>query len=141
MTLGSADRGAPSCLAGAASTLTPLVRAVELGRCAGRVGFDWTAARDVRGKVLEELSELDAAVASGVSGAILEELGDLLFALANWGRHLGAHPETALAAANEKFQRRFAWMEHAAGERAFDLQSLSAAAWEALWRESKIAVG
>jgi nucleoside triphosphate diphosphatase len=131
----------PSGLADATTALAPLARAVELGRCAGRIGFDWTAAEAVRAKVLEELAELDAAVASAAGGAVFEELGDLLFAVANWGRHLGAHPEAALAAANEKFERRFAWMLRAARERALEPRTLCAEAWEALWRESKAAVG
>lgn len=136
-----------SLLAGVAGDLPTLVRAVELGRCAGRVGFDWDTAREVRGKVAEELAELDDAAADAegrcppAGTAVLEELGDLLFVIANWGRHLGADPQAALAAANEKFERRFGWMERAARERGVALSALSPAAWEALWRESKAAVG
>jgi nucleoside triphosphate diphosphatase len=141
MTAAPPEEADSSILADAAPTSTPLAQAVALGRCAGQVGFDWAAAREVRGKVLEELAELDAAVASGAGEAIVEELGDLLFAVANWGRHLGAQPEAALGAANEKFRRRFTWMERTARARALELPSLSAAAWEALWRESKLAVG
>ncbi len=51
-----------SALAGVALALPSLARAVKLGKRAGRVGFDWTTASDVRAKVAEELAELDAAV-------------------------------------------------------------------------------
>lgn len=136
-----------SLLADVAGDRPSLVRAVELGRRAGHVGFDWNTAREVREKVAEELAELDDAAADAeghrpaARAAVFEELGDLLFAIANWGRHLGADPEAALAAANEKFKRRFGWMENAARERDIVLGTLSLAAWEQLWRESKAAVG
>ncbi len=47
-------------------------------------------------------------------------------------------PEEALRAANTKFERRFARMESLARERALELKSLSAAQWDALWREAKL---
>lgn len=134
-------------LADAAIDCSALVRAVELGRCAGRAGFDWSVAHQVRAKVIEELSELDAAEAHSacnpVAGraAVVEELGDLLFAIANWARHLGVEPEAALIAANAKFERRFTWMERTARARSVALSELTEVAWEALWRESKAAVG
>jgi nucleoside triphosphate diphosphatase len=67
----------------------------------------------------------------------VEEMGDLLFAIANWGRHVGADAEGALRAANAKFERRFASMEALARERALALEELSLAQWEALWSEAK----
>jgi nucleoside triphosphate diphosphatase len=127
-----------------------LSRAVELGLRAARVGFDWTKAREVREKVLEELAEVDAAVEASAAGAsaaacaapeVVEELGDLLFAVANWGRHLQVDAEAALAGANAKFERRFAWIGARARERGVALEALSAAQWDALWRDAKAAVG
>ena len=125
--------------------LPALVRAAKLGKRAARVGFDWESAAGVREKVAEELRELDVAVGRAGDAAtdaqahpeILEELGDLLFALANWGRHLRVDAETALRAANAKFERRFTYMERVARERGLELRALSAADWEALWGESK----
>ena len=116
------ERGAggdPAALGGVARALPALSRAAKLGKRAGRVGFDWPDASGVRDKVVEELAELDQAIetaAPGAAGAArrAEELGDLLFALANWGRHLGIDPEEALRAANGKFERRFALIEAAA---------------------------
>jgi len=122
-----------SVLADVPLALPALARAAKLGRRAGRVGFDWASAREVREKVLEEIDELDAAAET----AVPEELGDLLFAIVNWGRHLRADPEAALRAANAKFERRFACMEHKARDRGLALRSLSPAEWDRLWRECK----
>jgi len=143
---------ASTVLADVPRALPALTRAAKLGKRAGRVGFDWPAAPQVREKVAEELAELDAAVSrthavKGASGAstpaalpspeVFEELGDLLFAVANWSRHLETDPEAALRAANAKFERRFASIERAARERGLALEALSAAEWDALWREAK----
>jgi len=129
--------------------LADATRAGKLGRRAARVGFDWRSAADVRPKVAEELAELDAALEERSANAlhgqrpsahVVEEYGDLLFALANWGRHLRIDPEAALRSANQKFAERFCRMESLARARGVNLQGLSAAAWEALWCESKRAL-
>ncbi|HXS26302.1 MAG TPA: nucleoside triphosphate pyrophosphohydrolase [Steroidobacteraceae bacterium] len=124
-------------LADVPRALPALRRAEKLGKRASRVGFDWSSAADVREKVLEELRELDAACGHAHT---VEELGDLLFAVANWARHLRVDAEGALRAANAKFERRFAAMERLARERGLALPALSAAEWDALWREVKAAV-
>ena len=135
--------GAPStALSGVPKALPALVRAAKLGKRAARVGFDWSEAREVRSKVLEELAEIDAALQAGeparISQAVAEEIGDLLFAVANWSRHLEVDPEEALRAASRKFERRFTRMEQLAQERHLELKSLSPAQWDALWREAKL---
>jgi nucleoside triphosphate diphosphatase len=124
-------------LAGVPAALPALMRAAKLGRRAARVGFDWSEASGVRAKVAEELRELDAALA-GAGGAVAEELGDLLFALANWGRHLEVDAESALRAANDKFERRFRCMERLATGRGLTLERLSAQEWDGLWQEAKL---
>jgi len=140
----AADTGAQAgVLGGVPRALPALTRAAKLGRRAARVGFDWPNARETRAKVLEELQEVDEAIAAaganaGAQAAIAEELGDLLFAVANWGRHLEVDAEAALRSANAKFEQRFAHMEALAGARGLSLKELSAAEWDALWREAKL---
>jgi nucleoside triphosphate diphosphatase len=129
-----------SALADVPRGLPALLRAAKLGKRAGRVGFDWHDASGVRDKVLEELSEVDAAIASaGGPGdpAVIEEMGDLLFALANWSRHLHFDAEEALRVANGKFERRFRAMESIARARGLALDGLSPQAWEDLWETAK----
>jgi ATP diphosphatase len=143
-TQGPAAEGA-GVLADVPRALPALTRAQKLGKRAGRVGFDWTDMRDVRAKISEELAELDEAALEArdhkdlavAPAHLVEEMGDLLFAIANWGRHVGADAESALRAANAKFERRFASMEALARERALTLTALSLEQWEALWQEAK----
>jgi ATP diphosphatase len=121
--------------------LPALTRAAKLGRRAARVGFDWEHASQVRDKVLEEVREIEEALAdegqARDEGKLAEEVGDLLFAVANWSLHLAIDPEAALRAANAKFERRFRRMEALAAARGAQLRSLDAAQWDALWRQAK----
>jgi ATP diphosphatase len=151
---GGGASGSVSALADVPRGLPALVRAAKLGKRAGRVGFDWSAATQVRDKVLEELREVDAALADAASvagaaagagagggatnsAAVVEEMGDLLFAVTNWSRHLKIDAEEALRAANSKFERRFRDMESLARERGLSLETLSPQQWENLWGEAK----
>jgi ATP diphosphatase len=155
---GGGTLGSVSALADVPRGLPALVRAAKLGKRAGRVGFDWPDAAQVREKVLEELGEVDGALADAASdagaaagtdaragagggatnsAAVVEEMGDLLFAVANWSRHLKIDAEEALRAANSKFERRFRDMESLARERGLSLETLSPQQWENLWAEAK----
>lgn len=130
-----------SALADVPRTLPALTRAAKLGRRAARVGFDWENPSQVRDKVLEEVGEIEEALAGdgkpADSGRLAEEVGDLLFAVANWSLHLDIDPEQALREANGKFERRFRRMEALAAAQGARLQALDAAQWDALWRQAK----
>lgn len=133
----AAERGAKAtsgALAGVAQGLPALMRAEKLQKRAARTGFDWPDAEGPRAKVFEEITEIDQAQPD----ARCEEIGDLLFAVVNWARHLGIDAETALRAANLKFERRFAAMEAAAGS---DFTALSLSEKEALWQRIKSRAG
>jgi len=132
-----ATRSDASVLAGIPKALPALSRAAKIGKRAARVGFDWQEPAQVRAKVLEELQEVDAALAVEEPEQISEELGDLLFALANWSVHLGVDPEEALRRANVKFERRFRHMEAGATAQGVSLDSLTPAEWDALWMKAK----
>jgi tetrapyrrole methylase family protein/MazG family protein/ATP diphosphatase len=120
--------------------LPALNRAMKLGKRAARVGFDWPDAQGARTKVLEELAEFDAAIASGSAAQMQDELGDLLLALSSWSRHLQLDPETALRQANRKLEVRFAHMEQMAAQQGETLGSLTAQRWDELWLQAKQAV-
>lgn len=92
-------------------SLPALLRAVETSRRVATVGFDWEDPSGSRAKVLEELSEVDAAIREESPERVNEEFGDLLFALVNWARHLDIDPEQSLRAACDKFRTRFEQVE------------------------------
>jgi nucleoside triphosphate diphosphatase len=100
-------------LAGVPVTFPALTRALKLQDKAGKVGFDWNDPLAVLAKIREEADEIAAAIAAGNTTEAQGEVGDLLFAVVNLARHLGADPEGVLRATNQKFERRFAYIEAA----------------------------
>jgi len=114
-----------------------LSRASKLQKRAARVGFDWSSAEPVLGKISEELAELREATASGSRDAQEEELGDLLFAVVNLGRHLYIDAEDALRRANRKFERRFRYIEDRASEMGQRVQDVGPAKLDGFWDEAK----
>ncbi|MCP5155199.1 MAG: nucleoside triphosphate pyrophosphohydrolase [Ectothiorhodospiraceae bacterium] len=131
----------PSHLAGVAAGLAPLLRARKLQARAARVGFDWSHATAVLPKVREEVAELESAMHDADQAAVEGELGDVLFACVNLARHLEVDPETALAGASRKFERRFRAMERIARTRGIDLGSMGPDELEALWATAKAEEG
>lgn len=119
------------------TALPALSRAAKLQKRAARVGFDWNDWRDVLEKMDEEKHELIEAVARGERAHIEDELGDLLFCCVNLARFLDVDSETALRAANRKFERRFRFIEQALAQQGRTPQQASLAEMEALWREAK----
>ncbi len=126
--------GEGSVLDGVSPALPALLQAHIYGERAARVGFDWSDAAEVAEKVREELAEVEAA---RTPAEVEAEVGDLLFAVANWARHLGVEPETALRAANARFARRFRALEALARERGLDLSGMTLAEMDRLWEEVK----
>ena len=123
--------GPASALAGGALSLPALLRAQKLQSRAARVGFDWPDVEGPRGKIVEELAEVEAAANEQER---TEEIGDLLFAVVNYARHLGVDAEGALRAASDKFARRFQSIEDRVGG---NLTGLSLDALEAHWQAVK----
>jgi MazG family protein len=125
------------------AALPALTRAIKLQNKAAKVGFDWPTLSPVLAKLKEELAELEDAIAKSAAGsetgarAIDEEFGDLLFVVANLARHLKLDPEARLRAANQKFVRRFRYIEErlAADGRTPSDSDLSE--MDALWDDAK----
>jgi MazG family protein len=128
------DGDATGILDGVPVALPAMTRAVKLQAKAAKVGFDWPSIDFVYDKMNEEIAELQDET---VPEKQVAEYGDLLFAMANLGRHLGIDPESALRAANEKFQRRFRHIEHALTARGSSPEKSTLAEMDALWDEAK----
>lgn len=129
----------PSVLDGLPSNLPALKQALKLQKRAARVGFDWTEAKDVIGKIHEELGEVteEFQKANIDTSRLTDELGDLLFACVNLARKADIDPGTALRGTNLKFEKRFRRVEAllAAEGKAPDQASLEE--MEALWINAK----
>jgi len=119
------------------SALPSLSRAIKLQKRAAQVGFDWPEALPVVDKVREELDEVLEAMSENDPEAISEEIGDLLFVVSNLARHLKVDPETALRAANAKFERRFRFIEQALREAGRSMEDCVLDELDALWGEAK----
>jgi tetrapyrrole methylase family protein/MazG family protein len=126
-----------SRLDGIPKGLGSLQRAQKMQDKASRVGFDWPTLDGVRAKLAEELAELDAARRDGNPAEVREELGDVIFTLVNLSRALGVDAEGAMRDANEKFYRRFTFMERRADTEGRKLADLSLDELEELWQLAK----
>jgi tetrapyrrole methylase family protein / MazG family protein len=126
-----------SLLDGVGNGLPNLLKAKELQKKAAKVGFDWPDIAPVLEKVKEELLELQEAKQQGKQQEIELEYGDLLFALVNVARHYQIDPEEALFKTNQKFSRRFSYIEEkvAASGRSFSDYTLEEL--DAFWVEAK----
>ncbi|MCY1547593.1 Nucleoside triphosphate pyrophosphohydrolase [compost metagenome] len=119
------------------NALPALSRAVKLQKRAAQVGFDWPEALPVVDKVREELDEVLEAMSENDPQAVAEEIGDLLFVVTNLARHLKVDPESALRAANGKFERRFRFIERALRESGRAIEDCGLDELDAFWGEAK----
>ncbi len=121
-------------LEGIPSILPALSQAQALQQRAARVGFDWPEIKPVLAKVFEELEELKTALGKPQEA---EELGDLLFAMVNLVRWYEVDAESALRQANQKFRKRFAFIERRAREMDREMTSMTLEEMDRLWEEAK----
>ncbi|HUA10128.1 MAG TPA: nucleoside triphosphate pyrophosphohydrolase [Candidatus Acidoferrales bacterium] len=127
-----------SRLEGIPKHLGALQRGQRMQEKASRVGFDWPNVGGVLDKLHEELTELAQAQRLKQDDPhVREELGDVLFTVVNLARSLGIDAETAMREANEKFYRRFAFMEERAAAKGKSLSDLSLDELEELWQLAK----
>ncbi|WP_367874434.1 MazG nucleotide pyrophosphohydrolase domain-containing protein [Luteolibacter sp. Populi] len=124
-------------LHGVGKGLPGLLRASKIQRKVAKIGFDWPTQTGVLSKIREELLELEAAVDAQDLPAVDEELGDLLFSVVNLARFRKLDPELVMAAANEKFERRFNEMERRLKEKGKTLEAATASEMDDEWEASK----
>ncbi len=114
-----------------------LLRAREIQKKVAKVGFDWDQTAEVLAKVREELDEVTAELESGERDRLGEEIGDLLFAVVNLARKEKLDAESLLAAANDKFIRRFHQVEANILRDGKTLTESSLEEMEAHWQAAK----
>ncbi len=129
--------GNKTVLAGVPTALPALIKACRIQEKARNVGFDWEVREDVWEKVREEIAEFEAAAKDSDEGEREAEFGDLLFSLINAARLYKINPENALERTNQKFIRRFNYVEAAAKEQGRNLKEMTLDEMDHLWDEAK----
>jgi tetrapyrrole methylase family protein/MazG family protein len=132
-----AEKGKHGALHGIPRSAPALLRATRAGEKASAVGFDWPDADGPRAKVDEELREFDAARKQGDREQMQSELGDVLLAITNLARKLGLDAEQALRDADDRFGRRFRYIEEALAAEGRAVGDASPAEQDRLWEAAK----
>ena len=126
-----------SVLDGIPKGLPSLMRAYKLQAKAAKVGFDWDDIQFVWDKIQEELSELKFACKQGQTSEIEGELGDVLFSVVNLARFLKIDAEVALNVTNNKFIRRFSYIEKTVHNNDLKWEKLGLEKLDMLWEQAK----
>lgn len=119
------------------NALPALACAVKLQKKASKVGFDWNDPHAVIAKIREELDEFEHELKDGNLDKQSEELGDIFFALANLARHQKIDPDSALRSTNQKFRKRFSYIEANIERKNETMESASLEIMDSLWNEAK----
>lgn len=124
-------------LSGVPDALPSLIKAYRIQDKARNVGFDWKEKEDVWDKVYEELEELKAELAKGDKENSTRELGDFLFSVINAARLYKLNPDNALELTNQKFIRRFNYVEDHSMKQGKSLKDMTLEEMDKLWNEAK----
>lgn len=131
--------GNRSVLGGVPASLPSLIKAYRIQDKARNVGFDWEDRPQVWDKVKEEIREFEAEVESMNQEKAEAELGDVLFSLINAARLYGINPDNALERTNQKFIRRFGYLEAHTLKQGRELKDMTLAEMDKIWNEAKAA--
>jgi tetrapyrrole methylase family protein / MazG family protein len=127
-----------SLLADVPKSLPSTLKAYELQKKAAKVGFDWDDVEPMWEKVAEEIAEFQQeAVKPHDRSQLIGEFGDILFALVNVARYYDINPEEALQMVNQKFYRRFSYIEEQVRKSGRAITSFSLAELDRFWEEAK----
>ena len=129
--------GNKTVLSGVPQALPSLIKAYRIQDKARNVGFDWDKREDVWTKVREELDELQAELERDDKERSTAELGDFLFSVINAARLYHLNPDNALEQTNQKFIRRFNYVEQHSIREGKPLTEMTLAEMDKLWEEAK----
>ncbi|NLB87989.1 MAG: nucleoside triphosphate pyrophosphohydrolase [Syntrophomonadaceae bacterium] len=128
------QEGKKFLLDGIPKGMPALLRALKMQEKAARVGFDWPDVKGAIDKFKEEVEELKDASSDE---QLKEEMGDMFFALVNIARLKNIDPEEALQLSNNKFARRFNYIEQEIKNNNKDFSDYNLTALDAIWDEAK----
>lgn len=129
--------GNKTLLSGVPSALPSLIKAYRIQDKARNVGFDWQERREVWKKVKEEISEFEAEIENMDKEKATEEFGDVMFSLINAARLYKINPDNALEKTNQKFIKRFNYVESKLKEQGKTFQDTSLEEMDNYWNEAK----
>lgn len=129
--------GKKSVLEGVPNGLPSINKAQRIQDKVRAIGFDWDDKSQVMLKIEEEIAELKEAVEIGNGTEIELEFGDVLFALINYSRFINIDAEAALEKTNQKFMKRFRWMENYAGENNLNMHEMNLEQLDEIWNLAK----
>ena len=129
--------GNKTVLSGVPSALPSLIKAYRIQDKARNVGFDWEDRKDVWKKVKEEISEFEAEVENMDKDKAEAEFGDVMFSLINAARLYKINPDNALERTNQKFIRRFNYLEEHTIQEGRNLKDMTLEEMDAIWNEAK----
>ena len=124
-------------LSGVPNSLPSLIKAYRIQDKARNVGFDWQKKENVWDKVYEEIAELKAELAKEDKENSTKELGDFLFSVINAARLYKLNPDNALEHTNQKFIRRFNYVEDHSLKQGKNLKDMTLEEMDKLWDEAK----
>lgn len=124
-------------LSGVPDALPSLIKAYRIQEKARNVGFDWEDKQDVWAKVEEELGELKAELKNEDRDRCLREYGDFIFSIINAGRLYKLNPDTALEYTNQKFIRRFNYIEEQSRLEGKSIKDMTLGEMDELWNKAK----
>lgn len=131
-------QGNKTILGGIAKATPAMVKANRIQQKVANVGFDWEEKNQVWEKVKEEIAEVEHELKNTHDKDKQEaEFGDLFFSLINAARLHGIDPETALERTNQKFTKRFNYLEQKTIKQGKDLHQMSLAEMDKYWEEAK----
>lgn len=129
--------GNKTVLQGVPASLPSVPKSHRIQDKARNAGFDWDKREDVWTKVEEELNELKEEIARMDADKTEAEFGDLFFSLINAARLYNVNPDNALERTNQKFIRRFNYVEEKAKEKGINLKDMTLSEMDRLWDEAK----
>ena len=129
--------GNKTVLSGVPDALPSMIKAYRIQDKARNVGFDWKEKNDVWAKVREELDELETELKREDKEKSTQELGDFLFSVINAARLYHLNPDNALEQTNQKFIRRFNYVEQHSIKEGKPLTEMTLEEMDELWNKAK----
>ena len=131
------EKNRQSILDGMPKSLSSLIVSQRYQDKTAAVGFEWDNYEQAMYKVEEELNELKIAIKNDDKKNIEEEIGDLLITIVNLSRFFSISAELALKKSNQKFYKRFNYIENIVEKNNQKMEDISLKELLNYWNDAK----